>query len=77
MDPCRARDTLYPSAHTCSDPAACALDNLGPLEDTEAERLHALLDRIAEACEVSKAKVAQAVMQMIHAERAGVRDDPA
>jgi hypothetical protein len=71
---CTARaDDYYPSVHTCDDPAACALDNLGPIEQTEADRLHDLLDRVEELCEASTAKVAQSVLTAIHTERGGPR----
>lgn len=63
----------YPSAHSCDDPVICALSQLGPPEPDEADQLHALLDRIEEACEGSKVKVAESILTLIHTQRGGPR----
>lgn len=60
--------------HVCDDPAGCAVDRLIRGDDTiegDLARLHALLDRIEEACAGSRAAAARAVLKIIHSERGG------
>lgn len=45
---CAARDGEHPTLHTCDDPLACALDSLGPVEETEAEYLAGVVERVRE-----------------------------
>ncbi len=78
FEPCdaHANDPQYPKAHTCIDPARCAVESLiaGPdPRDQDLGRLHELLDTIEEACALSKSKLASAVLKLIHDERGGPR----
>lgn len=76
FEPCDAYavDPLYPSVHTCIDPARCAVEYLiaGPdPRDAEIERLNYLLDTVEAFCEDSKAKLAQTILAEIHTQRGG------
>lgn len=75
MTSCPSHSETYPTAHTCTDPLACALASLANPDPQAAEiaALHALLDQVEDICDASTAKWANTVLSKIHVERGGPR----
>lgn len=73
---CGAHDGDFPSAHTCDEPAACAVASLVTGSDERAlelEALHDVLDAIEDLTHGRKTLRSDDVLKLIHDARGGPR----